>query len=71
VSRRPFGPPGYPVLVDPELLARLVCPVCRTPVQQMIDREALRCQTCRRIYAIRDGFPVMLPEEAIVDDTLQ
>jgi len=37
----------------------------------MIDREALRCQTCRRIYAIRDGFPVMLPEEAIVDDTLQ
>jgi uncharacterized protein len=59
------------VLVDPELLARLVCPVCRTTVQQMIDREALRCQTCRRIYAIRDGFPVMLPEEAIVDDTLQ
>jgi len=59
------------VLVDPELLARLVCPVCRTPVQQMIDREALRCQTCRRIYAIRDGFPVMLPEEAIVDYTLQ
>jgi hypothetical protein len=56
------------VLVDPELLARLVCPECRTPVQQMVDREALRCKTCRRIYPIRDGFPVMLPDEAKIDE---
>ncbi|MGB6198823.1 MAG: Trm112 family protein [Candidatus Acidiferrales bacterium] len=59
------------MLVDPELLARLVCPVCRKSVQQMIDREALRCKTCRRIYPIRDGFPVMLPDEAEIDDTAQ
>jgi uncharacterized protein len=59
------------VLVDSELLARLVCPVCRTSVQQMVDREALRCQTCRRIYPIRDGFPVMLPDEAVIDDSAQ
>jgi uncharacterized protein YbaR (Trm112 family) len=59
------------VLVDSELLARLVCPVCHTPVKQMIDREALRCQTCRRIYPIRDGFPVMLSDEAVIDDSAQ
>jgi uncharacterized protein len=57
------------VLVDPELLARLVCPVCRTPVQLTVDREALRCKTCRRVYPIRDGFPVMLPDEAKIDET--
>ena len=59
------------MLVDPELLARLVCPVCRTPVKQLVEREALRCETCRRIYSMRDGIPVMLPEEAIIDDTIQ
>jgi uncharacterized protein len=59
------------MLVDSELLARLVCPVCRTSVQLMIDREALRCKNCRRIYPIRDGFPVMLPDEAVIDDNAQ
>jgi uncharacterized protein YbaR (Trm112 family) len=34
----------------------------------MVDREALRCKTCRRIYPIRDGFPVMLPDEAKIDE---
>lgn len=58
-----------PVLIDSELLARLVCPICRTHVQQMVDREALRCKTCHRIYPIRDGFPVMLPDEAEIDET--
>jgi uncharacterized protein YbaR (Trm112 family) len=57
------------VLVDPELLARLVCPVCRTSLKLVVDREALRCKTCRRIYPIRDGFPVMLPDEAKIDET--
>jgi hypothetical protein len=56
------------VLVDPELLARLVCPVCRTSLKLVVDREALRCKTCRRIYPIRDGFPVMLPDEAKIDE---
>lgn len=56
------------MLVDPELLARLVCPVCRTSLKLVVDREALRCKTCRRIYPIRDGFPVMLPDEAKIDE---
>jgi len=37
----------------------------------MIDREALRCKNCRRIYPIRDGFPVMLVDEAVIDDNAQ
>ena len=52
---------------SPELLAMLVCPVCRTPVKLTSDRQGLRCATCRLIYPIRDGFPVMIKEEARPD----
>jgi uncharacterized protein YbaR (Trm112 family) len=30
------------------------------------DQSGLKCQTCRRVYPIRDDIPVMLPEEATV-----
>jgi LSD1 subclass zinc finger protein len=52
---------------SPELLAMLVCPVCRTPVKLTSDRQGLRCSSCRLIYPIRDGFPVMIKEEARPD----
>jgi LSD1 subclass zinc finger protein len=45
----------------------LVCPVCRTPVKLTDDRHGLRCATCRLIYPIRDGFPVMIKDEARPD----
>ena len=52
--------------VSQELLDILVCPVCKTPVTMTTDRSGLKCQTCRRVYPIRDDIPVMLPEEATV-----
>jgi len=45
----------------------LVCPVCRTPVKLTLDRKGLRCASCRLVYPIRDGFPVMIKEEARPD----
>ncbi len=48
-----------------ELLAMLVCPVCRTPVKLADDGRGLRCPSCRVVYPIRDGIPVMIKEEAI------
>jgi len=50
--------------VPQELLDILVCPVCKTPVRLTPDISALKCDSCRRIYPIRDDIPVMLPEEA-------
>jgi uncharacterized protein YbaR (Trm112 family) len=50
-----------------ELLEMLVCPVCRTRVELTADRQGLRCSSCRVIYPIRDGFPVMIKEEARPD----
>jgi uncharacterized protein YbaR (Trm112 family) len=50
--------------VDPRLLEVLVCPVTRTPLQY--DRAAgeLISRAAKLAYPIRDGVPVMLPEEA-------
>jgi uncharacterized protein YbaR (Trm112 family) len=54
------------VAIPQELLDILVCPECKTPVKLTPDHNGLKCQTCRRIYPIRDDIPVMLPEEATV-----
>nr|WP_206740780.1 MULTISPECIES: Trm112 family protein [Euryhalocaulis] len=50
--------------MDPRLLEILVCPVTRGPL--VYDREAqeLVSRKARLAYPIRDGVPVMLPEEA-------
>jgi uncharacterized protein len=50
--------------VSQRLLDLLVCPVCKTPVKLTPDGQGLRCATCRLVYPIRDGFPVMIKEEA-------
>ncbi|WP_417492133.1 Trm112 family protein [Maricaulis sp.] len=50
--------------VDPKLLEILVCPVTRGPL--VYDREAqeLVSEGAGLAYPIRDGIPIMLPEEA-------
>jgi len=49
-------------VIDKELLEILACPACRAPVVQRADR--IVCTQCGRRYPIRDGIPIMLPEEA-------
>ena len=53
--------------IDPELLAILACPACRTPVALTPDGGGLRCADCRRIYPIKDDIPVMLVDEATIE----
>lgn len=52
--------------IDPELLAILVCPECRHAVTLVEASSELACTntSCRLIYPIRDGIPVMLIDEA-------
>jgi len=54
--------------VDPALLEILVCPECKTPVQLVNDDTGLRCDTCGRVYPIKDDIPVMLVDEATRED---
>ncbi|PZW45020.1 hypothetical protein C8P66_11235 [Humitalea rosea] len=50
--------------VDPRLLEILVCPVTKGPLRY--DREAgeLISDQAGLAYPIRDGIPIMLPDEA-------
>ena len=54
--------------VDPTLLEILVCPECKTPVRQVHDGAGLKCDTCRRVYPVKDDIPVMLVDEATVEE---
>ena len=53
-----------PLDVDPRLLEVLVCPVTRSPLTYDRDRQELVSRAARLAYPIRDGVPIMLPEEA-------
>jgi uncharacterized protein YbaR (Trm112 family) len=50
--------------VSPQLLAILVCPKCKGELQDRETESALDCPACRLRYAIRDGIPIMLIDEA-------
>ena len=54
--------------VSTELLELLVCPLCKTPVELKQDEKALQCPTCKRVYPIRDDIPVMLIDEARIEE---
>jgi uncharacterized protein YbaR (Trm112 family) len=58
------APPVKPASVDPRLLEILVCPVTKKPL--VYDREAgeLISKAAGLAYPIRDGIPIMLPDEA-------
>lgn len=50
--------------LDPRLLAVLACPVDKGPLFYADDDEGLYNPRLRRRYLVRDGIPVMLPDEA-------
>ncbi|HEY2131612.1 MAG TPA: Trm112 family protein [Acetobacteraceae bacterium] len=55
-------PPSVPV--DPRLLEILVCPLTKGPLSYDRERNELISTTAGLAYPIRDGIPIMLPEEA-------
>lgn len=52
--------------VDPRLLELLVCPVTKTTLEYDAARQELVSRAAHLAYPIRDGIPIMLPEEARV-----
>lgn len=52
-----------------ELLDILACPVCIAEVKLTPDGQGLKCVKCNRIYPIQDGIPVMIPEEANIEES--
>jgi uncharacterized protein YbaR (Trm112 family) len=56
------------VPVSERLLEILACPVCKVRVEIRPDQSGLKCPQCKRVYPIRDDIPVMLVEEAVVEE---
>lgn len=50
--------------VDPRLLEILVCPLTKTSLDYDRNRQELISRSAKIAYPIRDGIPIMLPEEA-------
>ena len=50
--------------IDTKLLDILACPLCKGPLQYAKVQQLLVCRADRLAYPIRDGIPIMLPEEA-------
>ncbi len=49
---------------DPRLLEILVCPLTKTTLEYDVERQELISRAAGLAYPIRDGIPIMLPDEA-------
>ena len=50
--------------VDPKLLEILVCPLTKGTLEYDSARQELISRSAKLAYPIRNGIPIMLPEEA-------
>ena len=58
--------------MDARLLDILVCPLCKGPLIYKKDDKELICKPDRLAFAIKDGIPVMLADEARrIPDTVE
>lgn len=60
----PRAPEARGAQVDPKLLEILVCPVTHTRLRYDAEKQELISDAAGLAYPIRDGIPIMLPEEA-------
>jgi uncharacterized protein YbaR (Trm112 family) len=68
MNERPMPPAPTPERpagsVDPKLLEILVCPLTKGPLEYDAEKQELISRKAKLAYPIRDGIPIMLPEEA-------
>ncbi len=55
--------------ISEELLEILACPLCKEEVRLIPDGTGLKCVKCNRVYPIRDDIPVMLVDEAKIEES--
>jgi len=58
----------FKMAISTDLLEILICPACRAKVELKPDGSGLRCLSCHRLYPVRDDIPVMLVDEATIDE---
>jgi uncharacterized protein len=55
-------------MIAKELLEILVCPADKQSLEYRQNPESLKCTRCHRVYAIKDDIPIMLVEEAMIEN---
>ena len=50
--------------IDRKLLELLVCPLTKAPLEYDAEAQELISRQAGLAYPIRDGIPIMLPDEA-------
>ena len=50
--------------IDRKLLELLVCPMTKATLEYDPEAQGLISRTAKRAYPIRNGIPIMLPDEA-------
>jgi uncharacterized protein YbaR (Trm112 family) len=54
--------------ISKDLLEILVCPLCKATVELVNGGAGLKCVECKRVYPIREDIPVMLVDEAKIEE---
>ncbi len=54
--------------ISQDLLEILVCPLCKASLELKADGSGLKCVQCHRVYPIRNDIPVMLVDEATIEE---
>ena len=54
--------------ISKELLDILACPLCKEEVRLTGESDGLKCVKCHRVYPIRDDIPIMLIDEAKIEE---
>lgn len=52
-------------MLDKKLLEILACPDDKADVTYSIKgkKETLKCTKCKRVFAVKNGIPIMLPKD--------
>ena len=54
-------------MLSKDLLDIIVCPACKSDLNYSEAQQALTCTGCHRVYPIKDGIPILLVEEAKIE----
>ncbi|NBO66617.1 MAG: Trm112 family protein [Acidobacteria bacterium] len=54
--------------ISTDFIEILRCPACRSRIELKVDGSGLKCVECRRVYPIRDEIPVLLVDEATIEE---
>ncbi len=55
-------------MIPQDLLEILVCPECKQRLVYRAESDTLKCNQCRRVFPIHDGIPVLLLDQATVEN---